>query len=139
MRALLIAAVLVLAVSAAAAQRPSDKDLGAIRAVIEAQIEAFKRDDGEAAFRLASPRIKTIFKDPDTFMRMVRADYQAVYRPRLVSFRDLETIEGKLVQPVLVIGPSGVPQMALYIMERQPDGAWRIGGCVIIAEPDKGT
>jgi hypothetical protein len=138
-RAFLLVAALILAASAALAQRASDKDLAAIRAVIEAQIEAFKRDDGEAAFRLASPRIKTIFKDPDTFMRMVRADYQAVYRPRLVSFRDLEIIEGNLVQPVLVIGPSGVPQMALYIMERQPDGAWSIGGCVIVAEPDKGT
>jgi hypothetical protein len=70
---------------------------------------------------------------------MVRADYQAVYRPRLVSFRDIETIEGNLVQPVLVIGPSGVPVTALYIVERQPEGAWRIGGCILVSEPDKGT
>jgi hypothetical protein len=113
-------------------------DHQAIRTAIEGQMEAFKRDDGAAAFAYASPRIQAIFKDPETFLSMVRKDYEPVYRPRVVSFRDIESIEGNLVQPVLVMGPSGVPVTALYIMERQDDGTWRIGGCVIVAEPDKG-
>jgi hypothetical protein len=123
--------------SLAAELGPTDRD--AIRTAIEGQIEAFKRDDGAAAFAYASPRIQAIFGTPETFMGMVRKDYEAVYRPKLVSFRALETIEGNLIQPVLVVGSSGVPVTALYIMERQMDGSWRIGGCVIVPEPDKGT
>jgi hypothetical protein len=134
---LLFLLVFLLGSSALAAEIGAP-DQDAIRTAIEGQIDAFKRDDGVAAFAYASPRIQAIFKTPETFMGMVRKDYEAVYRPKLVSFRDLETIEGKLIQPVLVVGPSGVPVTALYIMERQSDGSWRIGGCVIVPEPDKG-
>lgn len=114
-------------------------DRAAIHRVIQDQMEAFQRDDGAAAFAFAAPRIKSIFRDPDTFMNMVRDTYAPVYRPAHVSFRDLERIDGKLIQPVLVIGPSGVPVTALYIMERMDDGVWRIGGVVLVAEPDKGA
>ena len=139
MRVLALSLILLVAAFGASAGEISAKDEAAIRTVIEAQIDAFKRDDGPAAFGFAAPRLKTIFRDPDTFMRMVRDDYAAVYRPKVVSFRDLANIEGNLVQPVLVVGPSNVPMTALYIMERQDDGTWRIGGCVLVPEPDKGT
>jgi hypothetical protein len=138
MRKLLIGLALMIGFGLATAAELGTSDQQAIRTAIEGQIEAFKRDDGDAAFSYASPRIQAIFKDPETFLGMVRKDYAPVYRPRLVSFRDLETIAGNLIQPVLVVGPSGVPVTALYIMERQKDGAWRIGGCVLVAEPDKG-
>ena len=138
--ALLVGLAVASAASASVAEYLLDtRDVAAIRTVIQRQIEAFKRDDGAAAFALAAPRIKTIFRDPDTFMRMVRSDYASVYRPRLIRFRDVEKIEGKLVQPVLVIGPSGVPETALYMMERMDDGTWRIGGVVMVDEPDKGA
>jgi hypothetical protein len=61
---------------------------------------------------------------------MVRSAYQAVYRPREVEFRDLVPVEGRWTQRVLVVGPDGVPVVAQYVMERQPDGTWRIDGCV---------
>jgi hypothetical protein len=32
---------------------------------------------------------------------------------------------------VLLVGPDGKPVMALYAMERQPDGSWRIDGCML--------
>ena len=55
------------------------------------------------------------------------------------SFDELTRIEGKLVQPVRVIGPDGVPVTALYIMERQSDGNWKIGGCVLTRVPGQGV
>ena len=76
----------------------------AIRGVIEAQLEAFRADDGAQAFAYASPAIQSIFKNPDTFMSMVRSSYQAVYRPREVEFRDLVAVEGRWTQRVLVVG-----------------------------------
>ena len=138
MKKLLATLLFYLAVGPTMAAELPAADRAAIRHAVEGQMSAFRRDDGAAAFAYASPRIRAIFKDPDSFMRMVRQDYQPVYRPKAVSFRDPETIEGNLVQPVEVIGPNGVPVTALYIMERQDDGSWRIGGCVLAAEPAKG-
>jgi len=137
MKKLFAIMIFALAATYAQAAEPDAADKAAIRTVVEAQLAAFKQDDASAAFSFASPRIKAIFKDADNFMRMVKQDYQPVYRPKAVSFRNLETIEGNLVQPVLVIGPSGAPVTALYIMEKQDDGSWLIGGCVLAQEPDK--
>ena len=49
---------------------------------LQAKLDAFKADDGPQAFAYASPAIQSIFKDADTFMTMVRAGSQPVYRPR---------------------------------------------------------
>ena len=112
-------------------------DRAAIRHVIEGQLDAFRRDDGVAALSFASPSIRRMFGAPDIFMDMVRRGYQPVYRPRWLEFRDLVETGGKTVQPVLVLGPDNVAVMALYFMERQPDGAWLIDGCYLVPVNDK--
>ena len=98
--------------------------------MIEGQLSAFKNRQRPQAFAYASPAIQSIFKIPDTFMSMVRAGYQPVYRPKEVEFRDLVPVEGRWTQRVLVVGPDGVPVVVQYIMEKQPDGLWRIDACV---------
>ena len=70
---------------------------------------------------------------------MVRQGYQPVYRPRQVSFGELAAVDGIPVQHVHVIGPDGTPVTALYVMERQPDGAWRINGCYLVAPKGEGV
>lgn len=112
-------------------------EAGAIRAVIEAQLRAFRADDGAAAFAFASPDIKRLFGDPERFMAMVRNGYQPVYRPREVEFRDLVPEGGRLVQRVLLVGPDGVPVIAAYLMEQQPDGSWLIDGCILERPPEQ--
>jgi hypothetical protein len=135
------AAVLgVLVTLGARAETPSGAgaaDRAAIRHVIEGPLDAFRRDDGVAAFSFASPSIRRMFKTPDIFMDMVRLGYQAVYRPRSFEFRDLEEAGGKTVQPVFVVGPDNVAVMALYVMQRQADGAWLIDGCYLVPARDK--
>jgi Domain of unknown function (DUF4864) len=118
---------------------PDPADVAAIRGVIEAQLQAFRADDGAQAFAYASPAIQSIFKNPDTFMSMVRSAYQAVYRPREFEFRDLLPVEGRWTQRVLVVGADGVPVVAEYVMERQPDGTWRIDGCVMERSAEQTT
>lgn len=115
----------------------STGDRTAIQGTIRGQMEAFERDDAAAAFALAAPAIQEMFGTPERFLAMVRNGYAAVYRPREVEFRDLVTVEDIVVQQVLVVGPDGRPQIALYTMERQPDGLWRIGGCTLVASPEK--
>lgn len=131
----LLGAILVLALPAQAqTQAPvSEPDRSAIRDVIERQIEAFRRDDGPAAFGYASPSIQGMFGSPDTFMDMVRQGYRPVYRPRAVEFREIVTLQGLPTQKVHVIGPDGRPVTAFYPMSRQADGSWRIEGCYLQA------
>jgi hypothetical protein len=122
----------------ARAQVPSRLPLAeraAIQAVISAQMDAFGRDAGDEAFAFASPGIQALFGSAAHFMDMVRAGYQPVYRPRAAAFGELLDWDGRLVQTVRVVGPDGAAVVALYDMERQPDGSWRISGCSLVRQP----
>ncbi len=113
----------------------------AFRQVIDAQMAAFARDDGAAAFAFAAPSIQRLFATPERFMAMVRTGFQPVYRPRAVAFeapirvpaRDGGDNSAAFAQPVRVTGPDGRPVLAMYHMEQQPDGSWRIAGVVLRA------
>lgn len=50
-----------------------------------------KPDDGEAAFAIATPDIQSIFRTPETFMKMVVNKYPQIYRLRKISFLGLVT------------------------------------------------
>ena len=110
-----------------------------IRSVVERQIAAFQQDDGETAFSFASPNIRALFVTTENFMAMVRKGYPAVYRPRQVRFEAPVVLDGAPVQPVHVVGPDGAPVLALYTMQRQPDGAWKINGVQLLVKPGKAT
>jgi hypothetical protein len=112
---------------------PGAAEGAAIRAVIAQQLAAFGRDDGAAAFAFASPGIQARFGTPERFMAMVRSGYAPVYRPRETEFRGLAAGPEGPVQQVLFVGPDGRPVLALYTMEREADGSWRIAGCRLVA------
>lgn len=114
----------------------SETDRAAIQAVIQSQLSAFQRDDWPAAFAHASPAIQRKFGDAESFMAMVRSGYSAVYRPSETEMRALRRLDGSLVQEVLFVGPDGQAVTALYRMEQQPDGSWRIAGVLLLAAPD---
>ena len=137
-RLLTIVLILGGAAASARAELPA-ADRDAIEATISAQIEAFRRDDGEAAFAFAAPGIRAQFGDSETFMAMVRGGYAAVYRPRAVRFLALSMGDGVPTQEVLVVGPDGAPYFALYMMERQADGSWHIGGVALVRAEDEET
>ncbi len=127
----LLGTMLALALPAQAQVSPADQT--AIRDVIEGQVEAFRRDDGAAAFGYASPSIQGMFGSAETFMDMVRQGYRPVYRPQVFEFREIVTLQGMVTQKVHVIGPDGRPVTAFYPMTQQPDGSWRIEGCYLQA------
>lgn len=138
-----ILALLVWLMSAGTAWAQSQEvgaaDRQAIRQIIERQLDAFRRDDGAAAFAAASPEIQRQFQTPEIFMQMVRQGYPQVYRPREVDFRDLLVAEGVPNQAVLVVGPDGKAAMAIYRMQKQPDGSWRIDGCALVKTGETAT
>lgn len=125
-----VAALLAFAPFFAAAQQAvPPEDARAVRAVIEAQLDAFRRDDAAQAFALATPDIRERFGDAATFLDMVRQSYAVVYRPQSVSFEEPLLLEGELVQPVSLTDAQGRAWIAIYPMQRQPDGSWRTNGC----------
>ena len=124
---LLLVAILPLQAQSQGAVSPSDAR--AVRAVIEAQLDAFRKDDGERAFALATVAIRDVFGTAQKFMEMVRKSYPVVYRPNSVLFETPVLVEGEVVQPVRMTDGEGRGWVALYPMQRQPDGSWRTNGC----------
>jgi hypothetical protein len=130
MAAFFRALVLALAPLIASAQGSvAPADAQAVRAVIEAQLDAFRHDDAARAFSLATPGIRQTFRSAENFLAMVRASYAPVYRPMSVAFDVPQAIEGGIVQPVRLTDAAGRAWIALYPMQRQPDGSWRTNGC----------
>jgi hypothetical protein len=110
----------------------SDADRRAIWQVIDEQLGAFRKGQGEQAFSLASPGIRAMFGTADVFMEMVRSGYPFLYQPRRFSFGEVVALEGQLAQQMQLCGPHGETVHALFLMERQEDGSWRVNGCVPI-------
>ena len=115
------------------------QEQAAIRTVIESQLAAFQRDDGAGAFSFASPTVQAKFRTPEIFMTMVRSGYRAVYRPQEVEFRDLRLVEGTPAQEILFVGPDNQAVVAVYLMEKQPDGSWKINGVYLVKSTEVTT
>ena len=116
------------------AETIGDGDRATIKSLITGQIEAFQRDDGAAAYGLASPMIHNYFPTVDAFMGMVKNGYQPVYRPQSVTFGELVETDAGPMQKVFVTGPDGKNYVAIYSMQRQPDGTWLINGCSLVQD-----
>lgn len=137
--AVLVAVLLQAGAPAAATAAESRIELReAIVGVIRQQMDAFQRNDFDAAFSFASPAIQRQLRTPENFIRMVIAGYMPVFRPRSVLFLDLFEDEGHLVQRAVVEGADGDTVIALYPMLRMGDGSWRIDGCFLVGRSGKG-
>jgi hypothetical protein len=123
--------LLALAPLAANAQTVSAADAAAVRKVIEAQLDAFRKDDAARAFSYATAGIRLTFVTAENFMEMVRDQYPVVYRPRTVAFDAPIPLDDddELVQPVRMTDADGRSWVALYPMQRGSDGVWRTNGC----------
>jgi hypothetical protein len=110
-------------------QALQERDWKKIRLVINAQLEAFRRDDAIAAYSFAAPEMRSLFRTPGEFMRMVRTGYKAVYRPRSVRFLHHFMVAGQPVQPLEIVTSEDQLIVAYYVMQRQRDGSWKIAGC----------
>ncbi len=129
-QALLGAGLLAVACSGAA-QPLGREDVGAMQRVIDAQLDAFARDDEQGAFDFASPGIQERFGTAATFVQMVREQYAVVYRPASRAFLRPVVEEGTVIFPVQLSDRAGGVWVALYTMQRVA-GSWRIAGCQLV-------
>ncbi len=135
MRPFLLALILFGTSAALPAAEVSPRDALAIRAVIADQLDAFTHDDAPRAFSLATEGIRAQFGTPEAFINMVRSAYPVVYRRKAVRFETPAVIEGEIIQPVRMTDAEGRTWLALYPMQREADGGWRINGCQLATLP----
>ena len=122
--------VLIFALLAGASARADD--VATAQDIIRAQEQAFGRDDARAAYSHAAPAIREIFPAPDIFMSMVQNGYPPVYRHKSFEFGDSKSEGGRIAQHVHIIDANGEAWEALYTLEQQPDGSYKITGCSLL-------
>ena len=132
----LVLVAFALPLRALAAPPPGDPtlpaaDWKAIRKVIGDQRAALVKGDAKKGFSYAAPGIRAQFGTPENFLAMVRASYGALTSARYAEFLEGAVIDGRVIQPLRLVAPDNSVQVALYTMEKQPDGRWRIAGCVL--------
>lgn len=127
-----IAALLVALCVAFSAPSARAGDASAAQGVIRAQEQAFVRDDATAAYSYAAPAIKEIFPAPDIFMSMVQNGYAPVYRHKSFEFGESKSEGNWIAQHVHIVDANGEAWEALYTLEQQPDGSYKITGCSLL-------
>jgi Domain of unknown function (DUF4864) len=107
-------------------------DIAAAQGVIRAQEQAFGRGDAAAAYSYAAPVIKELFPAPDVFMAMVENSYAPVYRHQRFEFGETRVEGDWIAQHVHIIDANGEAWEALYTLEQQSDGSYKITGCSLL-------
>jgi len=130
---LLLAVLIALATTAALADTGTVRasDWKAIKQVIAAQRAALIAGDGDNAFGYATPSLRAQFGDADTFMAMVHIGYSVLLTARTTEFLEGAVIDGLIIQPLRLVDADNSVRVALYTVEKQEGGAWRISGCRI--------
>ena len=135
MRAIVLLLVLAAGIGLVAPALAAD-EIVAAQNVIRSQEQAFSRDDAAAAYSFAAPQIRRIFPNADIFMSMVQNGYAPVYRHRSFEFGEAR-VEGEWVaQRVHIVDENGQGWEALYTLEQQADGSFKITGCTLLKAGD---
>jgi hypothetical protein len=122
----LVASLVLVSVPAAHAEDP----VADAQAVISGQIDALIADDADRAYSYASPDIRSIYPDKDTFLTMVQKNYEPVYHAGNYAFGRSKLVGGgELVfQEVMISAREGKDWTAIYEMRLMDDGSYKVNG-----------
>jgi hypothetical protein len=126
----LVASLMLVSVPFAHAEDP----VAEAQAVISSQIDALIADDAAKAYSYASPDIRSLYPDKDTFITMVQKNYEPVYHAGNYAFGRSKLIGGgELVfQEVMISAKEGRDWTAIYEMRLMDDGSYKVNGVRII-------
>src|SRR6476646_2145103 len=111
----------------------------AIKRIIGDQLAALRSGDAARAFSFASAGIRDQFDDAPTFLLMVRQRYGALLTARYTEFLEGAVIDGHTIQPLRLVMSDDTVLVALYELQRDDRGGWRIAGCVIAPSTVRST
>ena len=128
-----LAAILAILLLAGAGAGQRDADVDEAGRVVMQQLEAFRRDDFQAAFTFASRTIHDLF-DAGRFEAMVRSGYPEIARSARANIDGSKRGDaGELYLFLHVHGENGRGVEAVYELVKE-GGAWRING--VVTRPD---
>lgn len=107
-------------------------DAQAIREAVQLQLNAFSQDNAAAAFELATTSVRTLFGDADSLLQVIKRHYPPVYRHRDAVFSMPEIVSGHALQLVRLTDTDNLVWVAIYVMQQETDGSWRIDGCKLV-------
>lgn len=107
-------------------------DAIAIHEVVQTQLEALSNDDAVSAFELATPEKRMLIGSPDNFLRLIKEEYNPIYRYQRVIFSRPEVVNGDAIQIVRVTDGNSRVWLAIFWMQQGDDSAWRIDGCQLL-------
>ncbi|HLG46513.1 MAG TPA: DUF4864 domain-containing protein [Reyranella sp.] len=102
------------------------------RAVIQRQLDAFKHNDADSAFALASPSLKETYANPKNFLDSVRSGETPFFKRRIIEYHDFVTAGDDAAQSLVLVDEDSNVWTVVYKLARQPDGSWLVDGVVLV-------
>lgn len=118
----------LLPVGHAFAENVAAADARLIKMVVQSQLKALSEGDATHAFALATPEARSEIGTPENLLRIVKENFDPLYHCRLAIFMKAEDEDGDVTQTVRITDDEDHVWLAVYDMEREPDGSWEIGG-----------
>lgn len=132
MHGFLVALFMVLMAGHAASQETSldmKAQAQAVREVVHLQINALADDDAEKAYSLTTSATQQLLGSPNNLLSFIKDEFAPIYRPRHAMFQETEIIGQHALQIVQLIDSSGLIWIAIYQVELETDGKWKVDGC----------
>ena len=114
-----------------AAPLPPD-DVAMIQEAIRGQLHALSEDDADSAFELTSPSIRSQMGSPENFLRLIKEEYGPIYRHLVVIFSAPQALGDAIIQIVRLTDRESRVWLAIYNMQRDMTGNWKIDGCQLL-------
>jgi hypothetical protein len=102
------------------------------RAVVQSQIDALRRGDAKGAYALTSSAIKDSVPNAGSFLEIMRTQYAALLRQRKVEFGPLIILGDEAAQNLSLTDDQGGVWTVVYVLARQPDGAWAVDDYLMV-------
>lgn len=112
------------------ADQANKEDFDITKKIISQQLEAFKVNDASKAYSFAAPFIKMRFEDPESFMNMVKDNYEPISNAKDFYFLKFKINNGNIYHQLQVISKSNQSYIATYSLVFIED-EWKISGCIL--------
>jgi hypothetical protein len=124
----------VLAVNAPHVTEVTDRDVLAIRRLVRDQLAAFRAGDSPRAFEMCTEAIRSTFAEAGELMSTIESNYPALVAPRQLHFGDFLITPDGLAVLLFLVGEDLITREALYLVQRDEVGSWRVNGCMMTEE-----
>jgi hypothetical protein len=104
----------------------------AIHEAMQSQLGALANDHASGAFEFATREKRSLIGSPDNFLRLVKEQYNLIYRYRRVLFSAPQLVRGNAVQVVCVTDSESHVWLAIFRMQQEQGKSWKIDGCQLL-------